>query len=154
MTDAASVKPATVKRRTVFYIPGFDPRGPVHYYRLYTAEAAKQAAKERPVPSNAYPMAILFNGDGNIIAGPDGMPVVVPIPMNVANLTASKVEFSYPDQALSRQEAAKLAGVHVATVKRAEASGDLPLPNRPTERRVHYRLNDVLDWMAGRKAVR
>ena len=44
MTDAAIVKPAKIKRRTVFYIPGFDPRGSVHYYRLYTAEAAKQAA--------------------------------------------------------------------------------------------------------------
>ncbi len=31
-------------RRTVFYIPGFDPRGPVHYHRLYAEEAAKQTA--------------------------------------------------------------------------------------------------------------
>ncbi len=30
-------------KRTVFYIPGFDPRGPVHYHRLYSAEATKQA---------------------------------------------------------------------------------------------------------------
>ncbi len=37
MSDAALL------RRTVFYIPGFDPRGPVHYHRLYSAEAAKQA---------------------------------------------------------------------------------------------------------------
>lgn len=31
-------------RRTVFHIPGFDPRGPVHYHRLYQTESAKQAA--------------------------------------------------------------------------------------------------------------
>jgi hypothetical protein len=34
----------TVSRRTVFYISGFDPRGPMHYHRLYREEAAKQAA--------------------------------------------------------------------------------------------------------------
>lgn len=33
-----------VRRRIVFYIPGYDPRGPGHYHRLYTSEAAKQAA--------------------------------------------------------------------------------------------------------------
>ena len=33
-----------VKRRHVFYIPGYDPRGPSHYHRLYKEEAAKQAA--------------------------------------------------------------------------------------------------------------
>ena len=33
-----------VARRTVFYLPGFDPRGPLHYHRLYAAEAPKQAA--------------------------------------------------------------------------------------------------------------
>ena len=31
-------------RRTVFYVAGFDPRGPLHYHRLYALEAAKQAA--------------------------------------------------------------------------------------------------------------
>ena len=30
-------------RRTVFYIEGFDPRGPSHYYSIYRDEAAKQA---------------------------------------------------------------------------------------------------------------
>jgi hypothetical protein len=35
---------ATVKRRHVFYISGFDPRGPAHYHRLYKEEAAKQAS--------------------------------------------------------------------------------------------------------------
>lgn len=33
-----------VARRTVFYLPGFDPRGPLHYHRLYAGEARKQAA--------------------------------------------------------------------------------------------------------------
>ena len=35
---------ATVARRTVFYIEGYDPRGPSHYHSLYTEEAAKQSA--------------------------------------------------------------------------------------------------------------
>ena len=30
-------------RRTVFYISGFDPRGPVHYHQLYRTECEKQA---------------------------------------------------------------------------------------------------------------
>jgi hypothetical protein len=33
-----------VARRHVFYISGFDPRGPMHYYRLYREESAKQSA--------------------------------------------------------------------------------------------------------------
>ena len=33
-----------VRRRRVHYISGFDPRGPVHYHRLYRDEAAKQQA--------------------------------------------------------------------------------------------------------------
>ena len=33
-----------VKRRHVFYISGYDPRGPSHYHRLYREEAAKQAS--------------------------------------------------------------------------------------------------------------
>ena len=38
------LKPRQVLRRTVFYISGFDPRGPLHYHRLYSVEAAKQSA--------------------------------------------------------------------------------------------------------------
>jgi hypothetical protein len=38
------LKSGHVLRRTVFYIAGFDPRGPVHYHRLYAEESAKQAA--------------------------------------------------------------------------------------------------------------
>ncbi|MFJ2993421.1 hypothetical protein [Pandoraea sp. NPDC087047] len=33
----------TVKRRRVYYLSGFDPRGAAHYHRLYRDEAAKQA---------------------------------------------------------------------------------------------------------------
>ncbi len=33
-----------VKRRHVFYISGYDPRGPSHYHRLYKEEAAKQTS--------------------------------------------------------------------------------------------------------------
>ena len=38
---AASARP--VRRRTVFYIGGFDPKGAAHYHALYRDEAAKQA---------------------------------------------------------------------------------------------------------------
>lgn len=33
-----------VRRRHVFYLSGFDPKGPAHYHRLYTDEAAKAGA--------------------------------------------------------------------------------------------------------------
>lgn len=33
---------APVRRRTVFYVEGYDPRGPAHYYTLYRDEAPKQ----------------------------------------------------------------------------------------------------------------
>lgn len=36
-------KPAPVRRRHVFYISGFDPRGPSHYHALYRDEAARQS---------------------------------------------------------------------------------------------------------------
>lgn len=34
----------SVKRRRVFYIPGFDPRGAAYYHRLYKDNAARQSA--------------------------------------------------------------------------------------------------------------
>ncbi len=37
-------------RRTIFYIPGFDPRGPIHYHQLYASEGAKQAKVNGLVP--------------------------------------------------------------------------------------------------------
>ena len=33
-----------ISKRHVFYIPGFDPRGPRHYHTLYRENAARQAA--------------------------------------------------------------------------------------------------------------
>ncbi|MGQ0484028.1 MAG: hypothetical protein ACT4SY_01550 [Hyphomicrobiales bacterium] len=33
-----------VRQRQVFYISGFDPRGPSHYHQLYCTECAKQSA--------------------------------------------------------------------------------------------------------------
>jgi hypothetical protein len=33
-----------IKRRRVFYVSGFDPKGPAWYYELFAAEAPKQAA--------------------------------------------------------------------------------------------------------------
>jgi hypothetical protein len=33
-----------VRQRQVFYVSGFDPKGPAHYHRLYADEAAKAAA--------------------------------------------------------------------------------------------------------------
>ena len=41
MTGTASERKVVL--RTVFYIEGYDPRGPQHYHRLYRDEAAKQA---------------------------------------------------------------------------------------------------------------
>lgn len=35
---------ASVRRRCVFYVSGFDPKGAAHYHALYRDEAAKQAA--------------------------------------------------------------------------------------------------------------
>ncbi|GAP38679.1 hypothetical protein [Piscinibacter sakaiensis] len=36
--------PAPVRHRHVFYVSGFDPKGPAHYHRLYADEGAKAAA--------------------------------------------------------------------------------------------------------------
>lgn len=45
MPESAIASPAaTVRRRHVFYVSGFDPQGPSHYHRLYADEAPKQAA--------------------------------------------------------------------------------------------------------------
>ena len=37
-------KTAGVRKRHVFYLSGFDPRGPSHYHALYTTESKRQAA--------------------------------------------------------------------------------------------------------------
>ncbi len=42
MSEELVIK-STVRRRTVFYIGGFDPKGAAHYHALYRDEAAKQA---------------------------------------------------------------------------------------------------------------
>lgn len=39
---SAATGAGTVKRRAVFYLEGYDPRGPSHYHGLYRDEAAKQ----------------------------------------------------------------------------------------------------------------
>ncbi len=40
---AQSPAPGPVARRAVFYVSGFDPRGPGHYHALYRTESARQA---------------------------------------------------------------------------------------------------------------
>lgn len=40
--DQQPIEQRRVKRRHVFYLSGYDPRGPSHYHRLYKEEAAKQ----------------------------------------------------------------------------------------------------------------
>lgn len=42
--EGATRGEAAVRRRALFYISGYDPRGPAHYHRLYREEAAKQSA--------------------------------------------------------------------------------------------------------------
>lgn len=32
-----------IRKRHVFFLPGFDPRGPAAYHSMYEREAAKQA---------------------------------------------------------------------------------------------------------------
>ena len=39
-----SAAPPPVRKRTVFYLSGFDPKGASHYHKLYKDEAARQAA--------------------------------------------------------------------------------------------------------------
>lgn len=45
MTEQAAPQPGSrvVRRRKVFYVSGYDPRGPLWYHGIYRREAAKQA---------------------------------------------------------------------------------------------------------------
>jgi hypothetical protein len=43
MNDLGASGGDPVKRRRVFYVSGFDPKGPAWYYELFAAEAPKQA---------------------------------------------------------------------------------------------------------------
>ncbi len=43
-SEHATRPPEGVRRRRVFYLHGFDPRGPSHYHGLYREQAARQAA--------------------------------------------------------------------------------------------------------------
>lgn len=65
--------PALVRRRQVFYIHGFDPRGPAPYHRMFVESAAAQAkvdgaeirvgARRRPDPGCAeWTIEALFDG--------------------------------------------------------------------------------------------
>ena len=65
----------TVRRRTVFYMGGFDPKGASYYHALYQEEAAKQAQvsglnikvgkRQKSVQGNAYWL--------NEASGPEGL---------------------------------------------------------------------------------
>ena len=43
-----------VRRRRVFFLPGFDPRGPVHYHRTYREEAERQSQTDRAAGGTSY----------------------------------------------------------------------------------------------------
>jgi hypothetical protein len=52
----------TVRRRTVFYVSGFDPKGAGHYHALYREQAALQA-QAGGLPIEVGPRKRLPNGD-------------------------------------------------------------------------------------------
>lgn len=68
-----------VKQRHVFYLSGFDPKGPAHYHRLYADEAAKAAAlggytvqvgKRRKLSEHAAGWSVEYRGPGTADSGP------------------------------------------------------------------------------------
>ena len=114
---------------------------------LAMGEAAKHQAITSPSPTGYYPVAVLFDGNGQMVARADG-PVITTLPLRVASVTDGAVVFAHPEQRLSSDDVAKLASVSLSTVKRAVAAGALPKPFNPSERRVVHRLSDVVDWLS------
>jgi hypothetical protein len=45
---------SVIRRRRVFFLPGFDPRGPVHYHQTYRDEAARQSQTDRAADGSVY----------------------------------------------------------------------------------------------------
>jgi predicted DNA-binding transcriptional regulator AlpA len=113
---------------------------------------AQQEAKTKPSPGNVYPVTLLMDWDGNVGFDESGQPSVVVPPLLVADVTADSVVFHFPHELLKPKQVAELAGVHVATVKRAVYDGELAKPERISSRRIGHKLADVLDWYGDRKA--
>lgn len=64
----------SVKRRVVYYLSGFDPRGVRHYYKMYKEEAAKESGKDgisieisnrKRTSKNAQSCNIIYNSYNN-----------------------------------------------------------------------------------------
>ena len=124
---------------------------------LHAAGMMRTARKEhrkRPSPSGFYPVTLIMDGDGNVMCGKDGRPIVVVPPLSVAGLDPNErsMQFYHTEQLVAPKNVAAYADVHVATVHRAVKDGDLPKPLQISSRRVGHRLLDVHASLAGRKA--
>ena len=81
----------------------------------------------------------------------DGVPIVLPSRQYVAaiDLESRAVLFAQPNELVKRSEAARLAGVHVSTVKIAERDGELRA-EKVGDRDTSYWLADLNAWMLKR----
>ena len=52
---------------------------------------------------------------------------------------------------LRTDEAAQFCGVSVSHFRRLYAKGQIPVPVRLGERRLGWRLGDLIDWIKGRR---
>lgn len=125
------------------------------FSRLFTAmlRAARHEARRRPTHHGLYPIALIMDGNGNVVCDDHGNPVVTLVPLTVADISDRTVSFEYAEQFASPKTVAALADVHVATINRAVREGQLPKPARISSRRVAHHLADVRHWIAQRTAA-
>lgn len=109
-------------------------------------QAAVHSGKEQGLVSDAViVVGVLMTADGRWVMQ-DGKPVVASVPLVPARITDGVVEWHRSEQLISPKDAARIAGVHKATVERAVLAGELPPPFNVSSRRVGHRLSDVAAW--------
>ena len=115
------------------------------------ADTAAHESKTVSSQTGFYPITLLANAKGDVLCDEAGVPVVVRAPVDVLAIASDgrTVFFEQPNKLVKRSEAARIAGTHTSTIKRAEANGELRAV-KVGERDTSYFMADLNGWMLKR----
>ncbi|WBT39184.1 hypothetical protein [Hyphomicrobium sp. DMF-1] len=115
------------------------------------SRAAQHAAKESPSKSGVYPVALLFDAEGNLIGDDSGKPIVTLTPLSIIGMKNDTVQFDLGDginQLRTPKEAAEFLATSSSGYKRLRHAGLLDAPIKVGERRVAHTVAQLHDCLA------
>ena len=115
------------------------------------SRAAQHAAKESPSTSGVYPVAFVFDAEGNMIGDDSGKPIVTLTPLSVVGMKNDIVEFDLGEgvnQLRTPKEAAEFLSTSSSGYKRLRNAGMLDAPIKVGERRVAHTVAQLNECLA------